>query len=774
MKDLFGEETEQLVDEAVDAGPTTFAQVAAFVPLRRIFTYRVPAALRATAVIGARVAVPFGGRKLPAIVLALRDNAGDVPANKVRNLAAVLDPEPVFPAELLAFLQEAADYYMAPLGEVLRAASPALRRESLSALRKSGFLRGDEKLGGAAVATKKTLLIQRTPQPLGEHRLGSSQRQAIALLEQGKPLTLEDLALLVKSPRAVVRALESKGLVTSQLQELQLDPFFASEIVRESTPIPNAAQAEAIAAITARLGNTGGFLLQGVTGSGKTEVYLRVINEARSRQLGALMLVPEIALTPQLVSRFRARFGDAIAVLHSGLTERERATAWQSLRQGRVTLAIGARSALFAPVPKLGVIVVDEEHDPSFKQEEGFRYQARDMALLRAHRAGALCVLGSATPSFESRQLADRGKLTLLRLPERATAQSLPSVELVDLNREKSGPSHQPLLTGLLERRLRECLDAKGQAILFLNRRGFSPSLRCKSCGEVQQCPACSVALTEHRRDGRMRCHYCDFATTIQYTCLACRAEALEPIGVGTERLQDALTELFPRHVVARLDRDTAANEGVEEVLARLRRHEIDILVGTQMVTKGHDIPGVTLVGVILADQSLAFPDFRASERTFQLLSQVAGRAGRGEHAGRVLLQTYQPRHEAITAAMHHDYEGFYARELTVRNDLGYPPYSRLVAVRVDAVEEDAARALGKQLADLAREHVAVKQERVVVMGPAPAPIARIRSRFRFRLLLRSSDRAALRAVAETLVQRIEQGIAPARASVDVDPYSML
>ncbi len=751
-----------------------FAHVAVFAPLRRVFTYRIPPSLLQTAVVGARVAVPFGRRKLPAIVLSVSLQADGLNAAKIRDVAAVLDPEPVFPAELLSFLKEAAEYYLAPVGEVLRAASPALRRESLSALKQSGFLSAGEKLGGAAVATKKTLRIQRTDHSLDGARLGSSQRQALALLEQGKPLTLEDLALWIKSPRAVVRALEQKGLVTTETQELQLDPFFASEVVPESLPTPNAAQEAAIATITARLGQAGGFLLQGVTGSGKTEVYLRVINEARARQLGALMLVPEIALTPQLVSRFRARFGDAIAVLHSGLSERERATAWQSLRQGRVTLAIGARSALFAPVPNLGVIVVDEEHDSSFKQEEGFRYQARDMALLRAHRAGASCVLGSATPSLESRSLADRGKLTLLRLPDRATAQSLPSVELVDLAREKSGPSHHPLITGQLERRLRECLEQKGQAILFLNRRGFSPSLRCKSCGEIQQCPACSVALTEHRRDRRLRCHYCDYTTPMQTTCLSCGVDALEPLGVGTERVQDALSSMFPEHVVARLDRDTAASEGVEEVLARLRRREIDILVGTQMVTKGHDIPGVTLVGVILADQSLAFPDFRASERTFQLLSQVAGRAGRGEQAGRVLLQTFQPRHEAITAAMHHDYEGFYQRELSVRHDLGYPPYSRLVAVRIDAADEAHARLLANTLADVARSHVAVRDERVVVLGPAPAPIARIRARFRFRLLLRSADRAALRTVAERLMAHLDEHKGSARATVDVDPYSML
>jgi len=487
-----------------------------------------------------------------------------------------------------------------------------------------------------------------------------------------------------------------------------------------------------------------------------------------------LMLVPEIALTPQLVSRFRARFGDELAVLHSELGERERFQAWRSLRDGQVNLAIGARSALFAPVPRLGVVIVDEEHDGSFKQEEGFRYHARDMALLRAHRAHAVCVLGSATPSLESYRLSQTGKLGLLQLPERATAQSLPPIEIVDLERHRRGPTGSQYLSAPLFGELEACLEAREQAILFLNRRGFAPSLRCQACAAQLSCPACSVSLTQHRRERSLRCHYCDFSMPMESACPACQSRSFRELGLGTERLESELREAFPEARVARLDRDTAAADGVSALLDRLRRGEIDILVGTQMVTKGHDLPGVTLVGVILADQSMGFPDFRAFERTFQLLTQVAGRAGRGSQPGRVLFQTYQPDHYVLKHARTHDYLGFCRTELAARRELGYPPFSRLIAARIDAGSEAETKRRAHELAALARECPEVQSGTVALLGPAPAPIERLRGRYRYRFLLRSQDRAALRAVAKVLVARIDQGLAPARASLDVDPVSML
>jgi primosomal protein N' (replication factor Y) len=507
-----------------------------------------------------------------------------------------------------------------------------------------------------------------------------------------------------------------------------------------------------------------------VTGSGKTEVYLRAIDEVRRMGRGALLLVPEIALTPQLVGRFRARFGDEIAVLHSGLTARQRDDAWQALRRGRVQVAIGARSALFAPVAHLGLIVVDEEHDPSFKQDDGFRYHARDMALLRAQYAGAVCILGSATPSIETYHRANKGRIRLLSLPTRATGATMPKVEVVDLRRHRKGPTGHALLSGPLHSAINRCLESGHQAIIFLNRRGFAPSVRCVACGAVAECPACSVALTEHRAQGVLRCHYCDFQRAVAVPCASCAGTEYRRLGVGTEQLERAVEEGFPKARVARLDRDTASGEGVEVVLDRLRRGEIDVLVGTQMVTKGHDIAGVTLVGVALADQSLAFPDFRASERTFQLLAQVAGRAGRADTPGEVVFQTFQPDHPAVRLAAGHDYEGFYDEEIRAREEVGYPPFARLVSVRVHAGSEADARSATQLLADTARQHQSVRDGAVQVLGPAPAPLPRLRGRYHYRLLLKSPDRKLLRTVTALLAARIDQGLPPTHATLDIDP----
>ncbi|MBW2376964.1 MAG: primosomal protein N', partial [Deltaproteobacteria bacterium] len=603
-------------------------------------------------------------------------------------------------------------------------------------------------------------------------RLGARQKKLVDRLANREFVLLEELRGELSDPRAVVRSLVDKGLVEFEEVEASRDPFFRSPVTRDEPHAPTAPQQLAIDAVNeAILERTGeAFLLHGVTGSGKTEVYLRAIDEVRKVGRGAVLLVPEIALTPQLVGRFRARFGDDIAVLHSGLTGRQREDAWQALRRGRVQVAIGARSALFAPVADLGLIVVDEEHDPSFKQDEGFRYHARDMALLRAQYAGAVCILGSATPSVETYHRATHGRIRLLSLPTRATGATMPDVEIVDLRRHRKGPTGHPLLSGPLHFAIGECLDTGHQAIIFLNRRGFSPSVRCAACGTVAECPACSVALTEHRGQGALRCHYCDFHRAVAMPCASCGSTEHKRLGVGTEQLEKSIEESFPKARVARLDRDTASGDGVEEVLDRLRTGEVDVLVGTQMVTKGHDIATVTLVGVALADQSLAFPDFRASERTFQLLAQVAGRAGRADAPGKVILQTYQPDHPAVRLAAQHDYESFYAEEIRDREEVGYPPFARLVTVRVHAGAEADARAATQVLADTARQHQAVKDGAVQVLGPAPAPLVRLRGRYHYRLMLKSPDRKLLRNVTAHLAARISQGLPPTHATLDIDP----
>jgi len=747
-----------------------YADVALAIPLRIAFTYSVPDGLGV--MLGSRVAVRFHGRKMDGFVIGFRDAPPEGVA-RIAPIAALLETRPVFTAELLDFLLEAGRYYFHPVGEVLRSAAPALSTKSIASLRAGGFLSSGETLKGRRAGVTIEKWVTRTDvAPTG--RIGPAMEAILEELASGEKQLTEFATPIDR--RTIVKKLESRGFVRIDERVIDVDPFFAKAAEVTARPVPSSEQAVAIDAIVRAVasGKNAGFLLHGVTGSGKTEVYLAALESTLASGRSGLLLVPEIALTPQLVERVRARFGDALAVLHSGLTERHRADAWRGLRDGRLRIAVGARSALFAPVESLGLVIVDEEHDPSFKQEEGFRYHARDMALLRAARASAVAVLGSATPSLEAYELAQEGRLSLLTMRTRPSGQGLPEVEIVDLKRHRRTPSGHRLITAPLEQALRRCLDDGGQAMLFLNRRGFAPSLRCESCDEVPSCPACDLPLTEHRRAGLLRCHTCDFQARIFERCPKCGVAELLRIGTGTESLERAIAERFPTARVGRLDRDSAAEEGSFVALEQMRRRELDLLVGTQMITKGHDLPGVTLVGVVLADQSLGFPDFRASERTFQLIAQVAGRAGRADKPGRVVVQTFEPEVPAIALATKHDYEGFFEVERIARRDHGMPPYGRLVAVRVDAGDEAVAERIARELAQVASAHPAVRAGEVGVLGPAPAPIAKARGRFRFRFLVRGSDRATVREIARRVLARIDAGIDPARAFVDIDPVSML
>lgn len=748
-----------------------FVDVAVPVPIRQAFTYAVPDGM--TLARGMRVVVAFRARKIVGVVVALREEP-PVSVEGVKPVLFRIDAAPVLAEPLLAVLEEAARYYLHPLGEVLRAALPPLATDVHQKLRREGLLLADEVLGTRMLAEKKVRYLARTDAPLPA-KLGAAQQKLVDALASGR-VRLDALRDTLPQAASLARALEAKGLVRIDVEDADADPFFLRAIERVTPPSPTDEQRVAIDAICGAIerASARAFLLHGVTGSGKTEVYMRAIEATLARGQSALLLVPEIALTPQLVHRLRARLGDDIAVLHSALKSRARWDAWHGLARGKLRVAIGTRSALFAPMDKLGLVVVDEEHDPSFKQEEGFRYHARDMALLRGAREGAVVVLGSATPSLEAYELARSERIDLCTMRLRATGQVLPRVELVDLKRHKNTPSRHPLLTGPMHHAIVDCLARGEQAILFLNRRGFAPALRCDECGEQVECPACSVALTEHRREGQLRCHYCDFRIGTTDVCPSCHVGTLVRIGVGTERVEDALAETFPTARVERLDRDRTSHERVEAVLERMARREIDLLVGTQMVTKGHDLPGVTLVGVLFADQSLGFTDFRASERTFQLLTQVAGRAGRAERPGTVLVQTYQPEAPAIVAASKHDYAMFVEAERRARVSPPYPPFGRVIAVRVDAASEALALETATLLHRVASRSPHVTSHVVEVLGPAQPPVARIASRHRWRILLRSEDRKALRAVAALVLARIEEGIAPARASVDVDPVSML
>jgi primosomal protein N' (replication factor Y) (superfamily II helicase) len=608
----------------------------------------------------------------------------------------------------------------------------------------------------------------------------------------GAPIPVARLAEQWSTARTILRKLETDGLVELATIDEARDPYFRDSLARDEAPVPTGPQAFAMETLASALeaGASQGFLLHGVTGSGKTEVYLHTIAKALALGKGALVLVPEIALTPQFVSRFRARFGDAVSVLHSALSPRDRHAMWLALRRGEVRVAIGARSALFAPVPDLGLVIVDEEHDGSFKQEEGVRYHARDMALLRAHRVSAVCLLGSATPSMEAEQLARSGRIGRLSLPDRAReAATLPRVDVVDLRRTGPGPSGDSRLSVPLHRAIEKTLAKGEQVILFLNRRGFAPAVFCDGHGEALSCPDCAVALTLHRARGQegLRCHYCDFACPFTDSCPTCGSKELSVEGAGTERMEDLVARTFPDAKVGRLDRDVASGDKAEAIFEAFRAKKIDILVGTQMVAKGHDIANVTLVGVVNADVALSIPDFRASERAFQILVQVAGRSGRGALPGTVVLQTRNPKHPALVLAAAQDVHGFAEAELLERIELGYPPFARLALVRIDAEEEARARSVAELFARRARACSEALDDRqqdraaaiegyapVDVLGPAPAPIPRLRNRFRFRVMLKSESRAALRVVLRALEQERSSVDTRVRVVLDVDPVSML
>jgi len=774
------------------------AEIAVPVPLGHAFSYSVPDELGPRVRPGARVLCEFGRRRVAAIVLSVAERDRGPDDARLKPVLAVLDAEPVLAEELLRFLRELASYYFAPIGEVMRLALPAVERGQLEQLRSEGKLFSDEQLTGARpVGGRKIQLATATDRVESPGSLRGQTAAVLAALRAQGEQSIAALEQRFGNARQAVRKLAALGLCQVSERVAARAPLLRDVPERDSPPELNEAQLAAVRSIEQALGPAGprvsgpdaaalptktergpiGFLLFGITGSGKTEVYLRVIATALERGRGALVLVPEIALTPQLLARFRARFGNAVALLHSGLAPADRHDMWCRLRSGELRVAIGARSALFAPVHDLGLVVVDEEHDGSFKQEEGVRYHARDMALLRAQRARAVVVLGSATPSLESVALVRRGVLTQALLPERAHLRAvLPKVEIIDLRRVGPGPTGNKLLSLPLHRALEQVLAAKEQAIIFLNRRGFAPSVVCESCGHVLSCKSCAVALTfHHHGGGRLRCHYCDYSAPLAERCPECQAGPLSLEGLGTEKLEGVIAGAFPGARVARLDRDVTPGARSEAVLARMRAGEIDILVGTQMVTKGHDLPLVTLVGVVNADAALSMPDFRAGERGFQLLVQVAGRAGRHDRAGRVIIQTRDPSQPAIRFAAHHDVAGFLEHELRDRREVGYPPFRRLALIRVDGPLEADARAVTARLGAHARATPEVSGRQCEVLGPAPAPITRLRGRFRFRLLLRAQEREALRAVLR--VVHSAWRAAPdrkVRVAIDVDPLSML
>ncbi|MCL4140245.1 UNVERIFIED_CONTAM: hypothetical protein GTU68_017325 [Idotea baltica] len=605
-------------------------------------------------------------------------------------------------------------------------------------------------------------------------RFPKQHRLLRTLIEVGEAVELKQITRQLNVSDAPARSLERREWVTIEKVDSEPDPLLTGKNSRGRPDSLGAEQIAAIDAISERVesGEYGTFLLQGVTGSGKTEVYLQAIERGLAAGRGAIVLVPEIALTPQTVSWFQSRFGD-VAVMHSRMTDAQRLHTWQRVRRGELNVVVGARSAVFAPVKNLGIIVVDEEHEPSFKQGNVPRYSARDVAVVRAKKCKAVCVLGSATPSMESWHNANQGRYTRLWLTQRVGDGELPRVEIVDMAQEKAKGEGPKLFSRRLEALLKERLKKCEQSILFLNRRGFSPILWCPGCSETVSCSQCDVALTFHRRIGRAVCHSCCEESAPPTACPSCTRPGLKYLGLGSERIEESLLELLPDAIVARMDSDTMRRpEDYENVLGAFGRGEIDILVGTQMIAKGLDFPNVTLVGVVSADNALHLPDMRAAERTFQLLAQVAGRAGRGELEGRIVVQTQSPDHPAIVKAADHDFESFAKTEIELREELSYPPYGRLIRAVFEDKDEEVVKQAAQACADILREHVSPAD--ALVLGPAPASMAQLRGRFRHHFLIKAPEWNDGLIKARTILQQFSDEHPRPRLVIDVDPVSML
>ncbi|MEO8370893.1 MAG: primosomal protein N' [Candidatus Solibacter sp.] len=805
-------------------GNYLYCDVSLPVPLDQPFTYSLPDTLRHRVRAGSRLVVPFGTRKLTGVILRCHD---EKPEHATRDALRLLDSEPVLSPELLALGRWISGYYCSPLGDVLRGMLPLgseIRQGKVWTLTDAGrdaarqllldtspddpvlqVLRMLEKRPLSAAYLAKALpladkairslerkhfivaeSVQTERDPLrapsanlrvellpaaegAEPKLNKPERELRAFLDlHPGSHNLKELEDTVRNASPAARSLARKGLVALKAETVAVKAAIRAR--HELNPAQQAAFQQIHDAIHAKRFQT--FLLHGVTGSGKTEVYLTAIESALAEGRSALLMVPEIALTPQMAGQFFSRFGDRVAILHSAFTDVERTSQWRRIRSGEASVVVGTRSGVFAPVQNLGLIVVDEEHDGSYKQEENPRYNGRDVAIVRAQAAGACVVLGSATPSLESRYNAEKGKYTLLVLPGRIESRPMPVVELIDMREEFLETRKQDTFSRKLIEALTQRVESGEQTIVLLNRRGFSSFVTCRSCGERVNCVNCSLTLTYHKRDRRLLCHYCGYAEKVPSLCPKCQSEHIYFLGVGSERVEEELHRAFPTARIARLDRDTVTGKRQYEIiLDGFRAGDYDMLVGTQMIAKGHDIPNVTLVGVVSADMGLGMPDFRAAERTFQLLTQVAGRAGRGSLPGIVLVQTINPDHYAVRLAAAQDYNAFYEKELNFRRMMHYPPFAAMANVLVRAEKKEAAMRMSSELGFL----LTPAPENLRILGPAEAPVPRLKNEYRYQFLIKAASRKSL----NELLQRIrgfavENKWGATALVIDVDPLTLM
>jgi primosomal protein N' (replication factor Y) (superfamily II helicase) len=735
-----------------------FVEVAVPLPIDHPFTYRVPAGEEERAEVGKRVLVPFGTRKLTGLVTAITDASG-LGSREPKELIAFLDDTPYVSQRHLEFLLASARECLAPTGEMLRTALPR------------GLSRKE------APATPRSEPVYRLPAPAAEGKLTPKQRLVVDAVREAGELSASDLAARIPGGAESARRLAAGGRLVAAMRPrpVGLSAAHLPDTAGELLPTPHQEAALARIGVAIASGRHAAFVLHGITGSGKTEVYLRAVEQARITGRQSIFLVPEIALTPQLLGRVCARFGDGVAVLHSGLSAAERTAQWRKVRAGEVFLCVGARSAVFSPFPSAGLLIVDEEHDAAYKQEDGVRYQARDLALLRGRMEDAVVLLGSATPSAESWHRARKGEATLLDLPERIAGSDLPQIRIVDLTARTARRGADRYFSAELEAAIDETIGRGEKVMLFLNRRGYASALTCLDCGTTVQCRNCQVAMTYHREIEALLCHYCNVRRKEPEACSNCGGHKLAQVGIGTERLLSWVSKRWADARVARLDSDVARRRGAyAEVLSGMHGGAVDILVGTQMIAKGHDFPEVTLVGVLLADLSLAFPDFRSAERTFQILTQVAGRAGRGEKAGRVLVQTLTPGASCIRKAANHDFRGFMEEELAAREAMGYPPFGRMLMLRLHGSRQDPVR----EAADAAAQELSalLLPRGIRVLGPAPAPIARVKRRFHYQILLVMPADFPVGQIFPDLLHtlRDQARARGVRLESDVDPYQMM
>lgn len=806
-----------------------YVKIAINIPTESHFTYSVPQALSGDAAVGKRALVPFGARKLTGYIIGF---LSEPDFDDIRDILDILDSEPLFSSEDLAFYSWASSYYHYPLGKTLHDILPGgidlksdrlfkvaaghkapsnslpegqrkildlleaapkglslkrLRRllsgspirRDLAALLSANRVIAEEGLEQPEIRKKTEKVISLVADRPVPARLSAVQQRVLSYLQEKGTACFPELRPFTGNPSPVVHRLMEKGLVSLSEREIYRSSEESPEMSILNDIHLNDDQAAACGELESALSSRRfkPFLLHGVTGSGKTEVYFHAIKQALNSGGGALYLVPEIGLTPQLLSRVRNRFqGEEIAVIHSDIARGIRYDFWRRLQRGEIRLVVGARSALFAPLPNLRLIVIDEEHDSSYKQDVRMRYHARDLAVLRAKLQNAVIVLGSATPDMRTFYQARQGKYDCLSLPRRVENRPLPQVRIVDMKAEREETGRIPVLSRALITALEETLNDGSQALFFLNRRGFHTFLFCPDCGTVLFCPNCAVSLTLHAEANRLQCHYCDYAVKTPSLCPKCGGRDIQFYGAGTERLEKEILSHFPHIRTARMDRDTTARKGAHtRILKSFDRGEIDLLIGTQMITKGHDFHNVTLVGVIAADTALNLPDFRSAEKTFQLLTQVSGRGGRGRKEGQVIIQTINPDHFAIQRAKNHDYTGFHEEEILHRKSLGYPPFSRLIILQLSSLNEERGRREVEEAGRMARAFTREESSRtmpVEVIGPAEAPIAKIKGRYRWQIMLKSDNLQAL----HFLTRRLLTSAASRKLEikVDVDPVNFM